>query len=502
MVLKCEVHLDNPKRIYEPGDKLTGHVLLTMEVRLIIKAFAIKYTGFAEVKWERILPPKKVKKINQQNESEQPSDIGPPIEQCIEVYNNREDFLSNVNYFVGSEEATGRIIERGTYTYPFCVALPQSCPSSFESANGHIRYMVEVFIDHKNKREVWYTQQLQVLKPLDLRRYPEIAEKPGDVLVEENMSWHFFKHPLKMCVNLPQFGYVPGEELSIHVSIENSDKLRLHELTYELQQICCVTAAHGHKKTKTKYFHITLAKAMHKFCGPRERNEQHLQTFFWPQTVPNTDPADCQCLQIGYELSVQLSTSNAKRSLQAKIPIVVGTISLRAPEEVRQLSGTKQTAVSAMRSMENLPMKCSEFDMPPTREPQDCFAVATAPEPESPIRSACELNLRSMSFREAEHLPKTKFNAEPKKSKFNKEQTVFQPTYLYYDLDSLPAVQNAVAGTRTTAATTAELPSATEGPQKNASEDQTPENTASSTRGCARAKKKRKERKSILEGSS
>ncbi|XP_011209303.2 arrestin domain-containing protein 3 [Bactrocera dorsalis] len=498
MVLKCQVHLDNPKRIYAPGDKLTGHVLLTMEVRLIIKAFAIKYSGFAEVKWERILPPKKVKKINEQNESEQPSDIGPPIEQCIEVYNNREDFLSNVNYFVGSEEATGRIIERGTYTYPFCVALPQSCPSSFESANGHIRYMLEVFIDHKNKREVWYTQQLQVLKPLDLRRYPEIAEKACDVLVEENMPWHFFKHPLKMCVNLQQFGYVPGEELSVHVSIENSDNLRLHELTYELQQISCITAAHGHKKTKTKYFHTTLAKAVHFFYGLRERNEQHLQTFFLPQTVPNTDPADCQCLQISYELSVQLSTNNTKRSLQAKIPIVVGTISLRAPQEVQALSGTMPTAVSAMHSVENLPMKCREFDVPTTREPQDCFAVATAPEPESPIQSACELNLRSMSFREAEHLPKTKFNAEPKKSKFNKEQTVFQPTYLYYDIDSLPGVQNAVATTTTAAA----LPSATEELQNNASEDQTPENTATPTWDCAKFKKKRKERKSIIDGSS
>uniref|UniRef100_A0A0K8TVS8 Uncharacterized protein n=1 Tax=Bactrocera latifrons TaxID=174628 RepID=A0A0K8TVS8_BACLA len=108
----------------------------------------------------------------------------------------------------------------------------------------------------------------------------------------------------------------------------------------------------------------------------------------------------------------------------------------------------------------------------------------------------------SMSFREAEHLPKTKFNSELKKSKFDKEQTVFQPTYLYYDIESLPGVQNAVAGTTTAAATAAALPSATEVPQNNVSEDQTPENTATPTRDYVRAKKKRKERKSILEGSS
>ncbi|XP_036234066.2 arrestin domain-containing protein 3 isoform X2 [Bactrocera oleae] len=471
MVLNCKVHLDNPKSIYEPGDRLTGHVLLTMEVRLLIKAVAIKYSGFAEVKWERLLPPKKAKKIKHKNKSEQPVDIELPVEQRIEVYNNREDFLSNVNYFVGSEEATGRIIERGTYTYPFSVALPQSCPSTFESANGHIRYMLEVFIDHMNKREVWYTQQLQVLKPLDLRRCPQIADKAHDVLVEEGMPWHVFKHPLKMCANLQQFGFIPGEELSIHVSIQNTDKLQLHELTYELQQICCITAAHGHKKTKTKYFHEILAKYVHIFCGPREICVQHLHTLFLSQTVPSTDPDDCQCLQISYELSVRLTTDNAKRSLQAKIPIVVGTIALRTPDEVRTLSDTQQTAVSAMCSMENLPMKLMECDVSPIVQSEDCFAVATAPDSESSIP-----NLGTSSFREATHLPKTKFDAEPKKSKFNKEQTVFQPTYLYYDIESMPGVQNAAAYTTITTATTTAVLNTTDAPQHRTNEGQNPEN--------------------------
>lgn len=252
--------------------------------------------------------------------------------------------------------------------------------------------MLEVFIDHKNKRDVWYTQQLQVLKPLKLRRCPQVAEQARDVLVKEDIPWCFFKHPLKMCVNLQQFGFVPGEVLSIHVSIQNSDNLHLHEVTYELEQICRITAAHGHNKTKTKYFRTILAKAVHNLCGPREMYVQHLQILYMPQTVPNTDPADCQCLQISYELSVRLSTDNAKRSIQAKIPIVVGTVRLRTADEVRAVSSTLQPGVFVSNSIENLSSKLRECNTLPMAEPQAGFGEATAPEPESPMRSTLSLS--------------------------------------------------------------------------------------------------------------
>ncbi|XP_011193693.2 arrestin domain-containing protein 17 isoform X2 [Zeugodacus cucurbitae] len=435
MVLKCQVNLDNPKGVYEPGDKLIGHVILTLEVRLLIKA-------------------------------------------------------------------TARIIERGIYTYPFTVTLPQSCPSTFESANGHIRYMLEVFVDHKNKREVWYTQQLQVLKPLDLRQCPQIAAQARNVLVDEGILWHFFKHPMKMCVNLQQFGFVPGEALSIHVSIQNPDNLRLHELSYELQQICRITASHGHNKTKTKYFHTTLAKAVHTICGPPVASVQHLQELYMPQTVPSTDPDDCHCLQISYELSVRLSTDNVKRSVHAKIPIVVGTVSLRSAEEARTLPSLFQAGVFSTCSMENLSSKASECNRSPIVEVPDNFAMATAPEPESPIQNVLQLNLGSSSFREASHLPKTKFDAEPKKSKHTKEQIDFKPTYLYYDIDNMSGVRNDAAITTTTTenTTTTTVPSATESPQQNDIEAQNSENRAYA--GVVQQLRAMQERNSIVNGSS
>ncbi|CAD6995994.1 unnamed protein product [Ceratitis capitata] len=459
MVLHCKVHLDNPKNIYEPGDKLTGHVELVLEVRLLIKAVAIKYTGYAEVQWETLLPVKNIKKsLKSKKQADRPEQVGQaeaPPETRIEVYNNREEFLSNINYFVGSDEASARIMERATYTYPFTVSLPQSCPSSFESVNGHIRYMIEVFVEHKNKKEVWYSQQLHVLKPLDLRRCAQVACQPCEVHVQENLGLRLFKEPLKMSVSLEQVGFVPGEAISIHVQIQNPDKLQLHEVTYELQQISCITASHGHKKSKTRYFHNTLAKAVHNLSGIRYVGVQHLQVLYMPQgVVPNTDMLDCRCLQVGYELNVKLSTGNKKRSLAATIPITVGTVALHTAEPMATVPQMETDF-----SMEKSPKFNEELA---TDRGRSNYAGATAPEPETTaettVQSRPPISLAASSFREAEHLPKTKFVAERKKSKHEKEQTDYKPIYLYYDKEQTATVHcTSVSDTRSTVVATDQM---------------------------------------------
>ncbi|XP_036329510.1 arrestin domain-containing protein 17-like [Rhagoletis pomonella] len=466
-VLNCEVHLDNPKTTYQPGDKLTGCVTLTLEVRLLLKAVAIKYIGFAEVKWETHLPPKKSKKSKQKNEQTQkePTNDDPTTpEPRLEVYTNREDFLSSVNYFLGSEDAIAKIVERGTYNYPFTVSLPQSCPSSFESTNGHIRYTIEVFVDHKNKSEIWYSKQLQVLKPLDLRHCPQVRQQPCEVHVEEKSVWKFFKKPLEMFVNLQQVGFIPGEVLSAHVIIRNPGSLHLNELTYELLQICRITASHGHKKTKTQYFTTILAKTVHNICDEKETMVQHLQTLFLPQKniPPSTDSGDCSCLQISYELSVRLTTNNVKRYLLAKLPIIVGTKSLQNVKEVGRAASAQQQPIFVAHSTDDLgaSMKARESNMLTLGGESDTFAGASAPEPETPPnRSLSMMSLASSTYREAEYMPKIRFDGEMKKSKRRDlGQTDFKPKYLYYNMESVLPITNdviAASTSTTTVATTA-----------------------------------------------
>ncbi|XP_053949360.1 arrestin domain-containing protein 17 [Anastrepha ludens] len=463
-VLHCEVQLDNQKAIYEPGDKLTGQVTLTLEVRLLLKAAAIKYTGFAEVQWQTLLPPKKTKKSKRKKKQQQETSSDAEVpEQRIEVYTNREDFLSSVNYFIGSEEATARIVNRGTYTYPFSLTLPQSCPCSFEGLNGHIRYMIEVFVDHKNKREIWYTQQLRVVKPLDLRHCPQVTEQNCDVHVKEQKFCRIFKKSLEMVVNLQQIGFVPGEALSAHVKIQNHDKLNLKQITYELHQICRITASHGHKNTKTQYFLTNLAKAVHNLGGTQKCMEEHLQMLLVPQTVPSSDENDCRCLHISYELSVWLSTNKANRWLQAKIPITVGTVPLNSVEEARPWLKTGQEQVFEEHSGNYL----SKSNLLSSGMEVNSFVEPTAPDPpETPELSMSMMSLASSSFREAEYLPKTKFDVDTKKSKHKKDsnQTDFKPKYLYYDMNSGSAAQNVelTASPYTTVSTTTTATSTTD----------------------------------------
>lgn len=71
---------------------------------------------------------------------------------------------------MGSEDGTNVTIDGGTHTYSFACPIPINCPSSYEGAYGHIRYMVKVIFIRSGASNRTTTKGFTVLKLLDLNR--------------------------------------------------------------------------------------------------------------------------------------------------------------------------------------------------------------------------------------------------------------------------------------------------------------------------------------------
>ena len=86
------------------------------------------------------------------------------------TYYGHEDYIASSTYLVGSEDGTNVTIDAGTHTYSFACPIPINCPSSYEGAYGHIRYMVKVIFIRSGTSNRTTTKGFTVLKLLDLNR--------------------------------------------------------------------------------------------------------------------------------------------------------------------------------------------------------------------------------------------------------------------------------------------------------------------------------------------
>lgn len=59
-------------------------------------------------------------------------------------------------------------LQPGIHTYNFSCRIPNNCPSSFEGAYGHIRYVIKVVLLRPWQRDLTFNKAFTVLKVLDL----------------------------------------------------------------------------------------------------------------------------------------------------------------------------------------------------------------------------------------------------------------------------------------------------------------------------------------------
>lgn len=129
-VTQFEVHFDNERTLFIPGQKIEGYVALALNSSLDINHLRIRFYG------------KVVTHLHK-------SDDGYALLIRIANENSTITMFKDFNDLVG-----GTTLQTGEYVYPFNFRMPStSLPASFGGSYGRVQYTISASLKPKNKQK-------------------------------------------------------------------------------------------------------------------------------------------------------------------------------------------------------------------------------------------------------------------------------------------------------------------------------------------------------------
>ncbi|CAO1409930.1 unnamed protein product [Diamesa serratosioi] len=239
-------------------------------------------------------------------------------------FSGRENYLSVVNYLVGSSDGIKNIeLPVGIHKFSFSCSLSSHLPSSIETTKGFIRYSLEVSIDVPLGFKKEFKFPFTVIKPEDMNALPSALKKPLEVEVYKRFcSWKCISNPLKFIVKIPYSGFVPGEAVNVIVDVKNDSNNDVRKFKISLLKTIKYTSQTP--KVKTKIVKETVMNVFEN--GIKRGTSGRIRKGFVISHVPSTNITYCTVIEISYELKIVGKISGLHFSPKVKIPIMIGTI--------------------------------------------------------------------------------------------------------------------------------------------------------------------------------
>ncbi|XP_022219870.2 arrestin domain-containing protein 17 [Drosophila obscura] len=366
MVVTCEISFDNNRfGTFYAGQLVGGSVTLKSDKPKEVQAILLKVVGYSITKWSE-------------------KSLG-----STKQYAGREDYLSSNTYLVGSEQNNNRhSIEAGVHNYDFSCQLPYQCPSSFEGRYGCIRYIVKVLLIRPWKYDQAYTTGFTVLKMMDLN-----FETPQLRLAAHSEGYRTFccgpckTDPLKLELNLPQAGYVPGQKIPVTVVVVNNTSVAVSQLRLSLVMLI-------------RYFSLSPDHArVERIIISRAKGDSVLKQCTRSLTidlpVPATPPTCVELsnlIQIAYQVEVEALVKSLREEQLMVMPVTIGTMPL---------------AVSGI-VVQQPPRRSARYDGPADELPV-ITALGAVPNDLTPSQGN---DLSAPTYEECIHTPRGNINEE------------------------------------------------------------------------------------------
>ncbi|SPP84084.1 arrestin domain-containing protein 17 [Drosophila guanche] len=396
MVVTCEISFDNNRHgTFYAGQLVGGCVTLKSDKPKEVQAILLKVVGYSITKWSE-------------------KSLG-----STKQYAGREDYLSSNTYLLGSEQNNNRhIIQAGVHNYNFSCQLPYQCPSSFEGRYGCIRYIVKVLLIRPWKYDQAYTTGFTVLKMMDLN-----FETPQLRLAAHSEGYRTFccgpckTDPLKLELNLPQAGYVPGQKIPVTVVVVNNSSVAVSELRLSLVMLI-------------RYFSLSPDHArVERIIISRAKGDAVLKQCTRSLTidlpVPSTPPTCVELsnlIQIAYQVEVEALVKSLREEQLMIMPVTIGTMPL---------------AVSGI-VVQQPPRRSARYDSPADELPV-VTALGSVPNDLTPR----EGDTFAPKYEESRHTPRGNINEEEIHAFGINE---FAPLYPVYSIPSPTPTSSANAG--------------------------------------------------------
>ena len=191
---------------FSPGSTLTGSFVIEVKTAQKFKTITVYVRGEGHVRWL---------------ESQTAGDSSRTV-----VFESHEKYVHVQQVLWTFTDSPDGVLPAGRHTYPFQVALPGTCPTSFDSPRGNISYQVEgcIATDMPNlKYEI--SQAFKIFESVTYS--PGVGEQPVHFECHKKVKTGLFRSgDVLFKVDLPKTRYCIGEEIPVSWYVENGSNKR------------------------------------------------------------------------------------------------------------------------------------------------------------------------------------------------------------------------------------------------------------------------------------
>lgn len=315
---RFNILFDDESLLYFPGSFLTGKVLLELDENTPATGLHLHVIGEGVVRFS-----------NKRNSKTLASDRenyidfrmrllgdGPVVsdtkngadDDSVTAADELDEICSSSSNETNGSQSPGEkvlVLSPGVHTFPFKLGLPPNLPSTFLGLHGWVQYFCRAILKepsglvHKNQ------QVFIIINPIDLNNEPTNLQQPFYCEAEEKINagmWRSSSGLISCKVRLDRGGFVPGENIIVSASVENSSKFSIKRTRAVLAETIEYRAKNKIIQSETR----ELASIERGKIGPRSTDVWKKESLCIP-ALPPTNLRGCQLIKIHYDVYVSNS---------------------------------------------------------------------------------------------------------------------------------------------------------------------------------------------------
>ncbi|KAK6195238.1 hypothetical protein SNE40_000708 [Patella caerulea] len=302
------------KGVYYPGQLIEGRVIIEVKKETTIRGIDLYFNGAANVRWTET----KTLEIKQYTKT-------------------RNYFSKHISLLKGNQT-----LSAGRSVYPFQYQLPDGIPSSFHGQYGGVEYRLKCVVDSPFKQvKIIADKKITVIHDLDLNTEPHARESP---LLEKQMTLSgLYRTPgrINVTFKLDRCGYVPGQSIPIHATVENESSK-----TLKGSSVCLKQVVKYYAENKTKVACEVITRLSRGRIRPGNKEVWESESLLVPDVPFSRLPA-CPFIEICYVIMFAVDVGFLNPCVELSKDILIGSVPLRIGDVQReynqqgQPSGTK-----------------------------------------------------------------------------------------------------------------------------------------------------------------
>lgn len=231
---------------------------------------------------------------------------------------NDDDLLYSEKYIVGAGKTMW--LDPGKHEFPFSISLKSKkksirLPSSMELPKGHIRYFIKAELDWPWASALEHERLVSVLDICNLR---DVRESLQPATFTKTFTVGMSRKKIHVAGILEKLGYAPGEEILLHIEIDNESNTRISNWMAQIVEVVRYVASNGkhvtsrHVLVSNEYGHIS-----------RKSNMVMTKEPLMVPAVPQSFEASVDFMKVSYEVCIVICLGSSQKSVSNRI--LIGT---------------------------------------------------------------------------------------------------------------------------------------------------------------------------------